>query len=361
MSTGNKKVSQLIELDASDLQLDDLFLIQDVSVKESKKMEVGTMVLYLQNSGSLSTNALHAINSDSASYILGSNVDGLVNSAFNASTSSWANKTISSSYADTASVALTTITCVTNATTADSSSYLIYSVNNGSASYAVNAGVTDAAQTAYYLYYNGQPNGTASWAVNAVNTSNNLISDTASYLLYIPGYSNGTSSYATSSEYAVTASYAVTTSYSNTTSYAITASYITNTSIKAFAQITWSTGVASPHITMQNNISSFTYLDKFTNAGDPSHYVSPSTWSQFGVIFSAPLDNTNYMVMGDGYQPYILPERAGIIVHPIHSNRTTGGFTMSINTANSSDFYTTTSGVYPNDEYGYINFQVLGV
>ncbi len=339
----NERVSQLNELLAAELQTNDLFLITDMSLKESKKMELSQLILFLQNSASF--NAVHAIYSDSASYVPGSGVDGIVRSASYAvwaDTASYAlnaGHVISASYADKSHLS-------------DSASWAPATSIPTTASYALRSGYADIAGVAYFLFYNGQPNGTASWAISSSHalTSDNVNrADTASYLLY-QGFDNGTSSYALNS---TSASAAITASYS--LNFPTPVNYV-----KAFAQVTWSNGVALPQVTTQYNIASFTYLNKFTNAGQPSAYVAPSTWSQFAVVFSIPLANATYVVMGDGYQPYALQERAGIIVHPIHSNRTIYGFTMSINSPSTSDFYTAVNAAYPNDEHGYISFQVLG-
>ena len=337
----NERVSQLIELSANELQTNDLFLITDMSLKESKKLELSSLITFLQYSASW--NAVHAIYSDSASYVPALGVDGTVRSASNAiwainsGHSIIADSCVSASWADRSGHA-------------DSASWAPPPVIGVTSSYALRAGLSDYAGTAYFLYYNGQPNGTASWAISssfALNTGHVNQADTSSYLLY-QGFPNGTASYALN---------AMSASFANTAAYAL----YSVSMVKAFAQITWSAGVALPQITVQSNIGSFTYLNKFTNAGQPSAYVAPSTWSQFSVVFATPLSNANYMVMGDGYQPYALQERAGIVVHPIWANKTIYGFTMSINSPNTSDFYVAVGGAYPNDEHGFINFVVLGL
>ena len=339
----NERVSQLNELLAAELQTIDLFLITDMSLKESKKLELGQLILFLQNSASF--NAVYAQHCISASYVPAIGVDGTVRSASNAV------------WTDNSGHALTADTCISASWAdrsghANSASWAPPPTIGATASYALRTGYSDYAGTAYFLYYNGQPNGTASWAISssyALTTGRVNQADTASYLLY-QGFPNGTASYALNS---------------NSSSNAVTSSYAlnfpsVNQSVKAFAQVTWSAGVALPLVTTQFNIASFTYLNKFTNAGQPSAYVAPSTWSQFSVVFSTPLANATYVVMGDGYQPYALQERAGIIVHPIHSNRTIYGFTMSINSPSTSDFYTAVNAAYPNDEHGFISFMVLG-
>jgi hypothetical protein len=340
----NERVSQLNELLAAELQTIDLFLITDMSLKESKKMELSSLILFLQNSASF--NAVYAQHSISASYVPAIGVDGTVTSASNAV------------WAINAAHAITADNCISASWSdrsghADSASWAPPPVIGVTASYALRSGYADGAVVAYFLFYNGQPNGTASWAISssyALTTGRVTQADTASFLLY-QGFPNGTASYALnsiSSSVTVTASYAL--NFPSPTNY-----------VKAFAQITWSNGVALPRITMQYNISSVVYLDKFTTTSQPSSYVAPATWSQFAVIFATPLSHTNYMVIGDGYQPYALQERAGVICHPIHSNRTINGFTMSIVTPDTSDFYTAMPGTYHTDEWGFVNFQVLGI
>ena len=53
MSSGNKRVSQLIELTSAEVANDDLFLIIDSSAYESKKIKVNNLSAYLNASGSI--------------------------------------------------------------------------------------------------------------------------------------------------------------------------------------------------------------------------------------------------------------------------------------------------------------------
>lgn len=338
----NERVSQLNELLAAELQTIDLFLITDMSLKESKKMELSSLILFLQNSASF--NAVHAQYCESASYVPAAGVDGTVRSASYAIWSNsgshalYADNVISASYADKAHLS-------------DSASWAPAASIPTTASYALRSGYADGAGVAYFLFYNGQPNGTASWAISssyALTTGHVNQADTSSYLLY-QGFPNGTASYALnsiSSSTTVTASYAL--NFPSPTNY-----------LKAFAQVTWSVGVALPQVTLQYNVGSFTYLNKTTAPGDAGTYIAPSTWSNFGVVFTTPLSNINYLVMGDGYQPPQLPERAGVVVYPNASlsGRTVNGFTMSIVTQGPNDWYVASGTA----EVSYINFQVLGV
>jgi hypothetical protein len=101
-------------------------------------------------------------------------------------------------------------------------------------------------------------------------------------------------------------------------------------------------------------------LNFFTSAGDGGYYILPTTWSQYGVTFTSPTSNADYIVMGSGMAPYRYPEVAQVLCHPIHGRRTTTGFTMSVVTQGVNDWFTITSGSYPLDEYPFINFQVIG-
>lgn len=227
----NERVSQLTELFASEITSDDIFLVTDVSQRESKKMEVGQLLLFIENSGSFL--AYHSVNSDSASYIKASGIDGIVAFATNASqsiSSSFTNTSKSSSYAANATSSSYSSFCVTSTTTSDTASFLKYTgVFNGSASYALKTSTADSATQAISLFYNGTPNGTASFAVSASNAI------TASYA--ITASSALSSSTSTSSSFSALGYYS---SYSGTSSVASvaiqataadTASYIASQAI----------------------------------------------------------------------------------------------------------------------------------
>ncbi len=189
----NERVSQLVELSATEVSSQDLLLVTDMSQKESKKLKVGQLLSYVEISGSFDID--HSTNADTASYILGSNVSGPVSSSLSSSvsiSSSYSNISNTSSYAKTASV---TLSCT--AINADTASYLRYTgVENGSASYSLRSQLTDFASSSFFLAYSGQPNGTASWAVKAINS---VSTDTASYadtlLVGSPGAPESTSGY----------------------------------------------------------------------------------------------------------------------------------------------------------------------
>lgn len=214
----NERVSQLIELFATDIQSEDLLLITDMSQRESKKLEIGQLLFFIENSGSF--DAFNSAHADTASYILSTNIDGNISFALNASnsiSSSISSKAISSSYTQTASYALVgqTMTAV-SASIANTASFLQYSgFNNGTSSYSFNSNIAANASTAFNLFYNGIPNGTASWAVTA---SKALNSTSASY--------TSTSNTSTSASYASASSVSTTSSFAVTSNIAQTASYV---------------------------------------------------------------------------------------------------------------------------------------
>lgn len=205
MSSGNKRTTQLVELTALEMAADDLLYVVDISAVESKKMTVDQLSAYLSISGSLSVP--HAILADTASYVLGSNVDGLVDSssyaffASNATSASHADSASATFWALTSSIALTVVGGIG---IAQSASWASSSV---SASHADRADYADNAGNAAYLFYSGVPNGTASFALTASTTNHVTLADTASY------WNNTTStvasaSWADMSNYAHRATYA---------------------------------------------------------------------------------------------------------------------------------------------------------
>src|SRR5579862_6084834 len=178
--TGNKRVSQLVELTSEEVQPNDLLLIIDATARESKRISLSELEIYLQGTGSLVLNAV------SASYVPGSGVDGQVASAFNAVSSSTslaallAGFATSASYATTASFALNGGNASSGSTSA---SYLIYTGSpNGTASYAIVALQAQVASAANFLNYFGGNNGTASYAVETGFTGRAINADTASYI-----------------------------------------------------------------------------------------------------------------------------------------------------------------------------------
>jgi hypothetical protein len=340
----NERVSQLIELFAADLHSEDVFLLTDMSQRESKKLEMGQLLLFIESSGSFS--AYNSAFADTASFVAAGNIYGNVavaNVASQSISSSWAARAVTSSYSDLAATSSYSSFCNITSTSTDTASFLKYlGTHNGTASYAINAAAADSSTTAFNLFYNGQPNGTASWAINSITTSGTASFASRSFV-------STTSSFASSSFAATSASFA---SSSTSSSFAVTSSYLigayTNP-VKAWAQVTWSAGRATNALFKSFNISSMTFLNFFTNT---------DTWAQFGLVFTTPLTSTNYILIGTGDQPYANREPATVILHPVYANRTTTSCTMSVGTDNSA-FYTSTGGTYPNTEYGFIQFQII--
>jgi len=191
----NERVSQLQDLFASDVQVNDVFLVTDMSQRESKKLEVGTLLTFIESSGSFF--ASRATISDTASYIKATNINGIVAEASLSTQSlsaSHAVQSISSSYSLNADTASYSSWCVINTTDANTASYLKYSgTPNGTSSYSLLSNNSNTAVTALNLFYSGTPNGTSSYSISSSYTQ--------------------TSSYASASARTTTASFAISASY----------------------------------------------------------------------------------------------------------------------------------------------------
>lgn len=335
----NEKVSQMTTLTAAEIAPADIFLVGDVSAQESKKMRADQLLLYFEDSGSF--NALTAIQSSTASYILGSKVDGSVVS------SSFSSNTVSSSHALISNLAIT-------------SSYTLASLS------------PSASVSASFIIGNGVASGTASYAVRSGTSTNAELAANMSF----PNTS--TASYSISSSTAITASYSETSSFSSrsttasfalaidTASFANVAGYATgfNSPIKAWAMVTWS--VATPYyyspvgtncVYLGNNIAAFSYDSYFVQTN--------TTWFNYDIYFLNPLSSTNYIVIGQAYAAYWHPQPGEVIFHPVYSNRTTSSCRISLALDNTvtvpiSDWFLPISGSYPNTQWPYLAFQVIG-
>jgi hypothetical protein len=202
----NEKVSQMTVLTAAEVASDDIFLVGDVSANESKKITSDQLLTFIESSGSFI--AVSAGIANTASYILGSNVDGAVDSASFASFVLSSSHALRANFASTASFFSASVGSVF--TTA---SFLLYTApsSNGTASYALTSGTSLTSTTAANLSYTGAPNGTASYAMSSSFTV------TASYAR--------TASYSVTSSFATTASFVTTSSFSHSSSVSISASY----------------------------------------------------------------------------------------------------------------------------------------
>ena len=226
--TGNKRVSQLVELTAIEVQPNDLLMVVDSIGKESKRMQFSEFQMWLESiAGSV-------ILAETASYVSGNNVYGTVNNSINAISSSYSNNSgqsltsVSSSYALTASYALNGSGSSGN--TSDSSSYLIYTgIPNGTASYAIKSLNSDVSTNALFLVYTGGNNGTSSYAITTQNVQHATNADTASYISGGPSVTASYEIYAGDAGNSSTANVANSSNYLNfspnngTSSYAIVA------------------------------------------------------------------------------------------------------------------------------------------
>lgn len=317
----NERVSQLIELFATDLQSNDIFLISDMSQLESKKIEMGQLLLFIESSGSFF--AYDSVHADTASFVLSQNIGGtisLVSSSLTSISSSWSNNAGSSSYTLTSSYSYFATEFLISMSHSDTTSFIQYSgIPNGTSSYSLKSGISDNSTTAYNLFYNGQPNGTSS------------VSISSSYASSSPATTLKTAS-----------AYSITSSWSNNTQ---TASYLVGNynPIKAWSYVTWSSiGITFPIINTNYNIGNMTWLSSATIGGG-------ADLNKFVMVFTQPLLNTNYTLIGNGFQPLASTDLTANI-DPVTGNKTTSSFTMSVYTATGYSVNT-----------AFINFFVLGL
>ena len=363
-NSGNERVSQLVELFASDLQFDDVILATDTSQKESKKVEIGQLLLYFENSGSYS--AYSALTALTASYVAASNVNGTVAVALNSTrsiSSSWSPYAISASNAVSASFTTYAQTSYISTSIANTASYLEYP-NNSTASYAINSLLSSYTNTASYLQYiNGFINGSSSYALTcstAIISNNSLKANTSlSSSWATSSITSLSSSYSSYSVYSLSSSYSSCSVYSTSSSFAsqsLTASYLIGFvgPTKAWAQIIWnSLEVNAPTIYNNYNIASFIYSNRFSSPDTTTYY------DQFLVSFQTPLANSNYILVGTAYAGYSYIAPAYPILDPFHANRTTLGFTMSVATPSDVNWYGAVSGFY-GQRIPQMSFQILG-
>lgn len=171
----HKRVSQLVELTSTEVQGSDLFYAIDISAREGKKLSAASLANYLAISGSLFAPTAGTANTASyAQKVLGGNVDGIVNSATTAVSSSHA---LRSNVATTASFAITASHALN--VTAGSSVSSSWASSSYSSSVAT---IAQSALTAGFLLYTGLGNGTASYAIVAQNSITSDIAKTASYI-----------------------------------------------------------------------------------------------------------------------------------------------------------------------------------
>ncbi len=229
----NKRLSELNELAAVDIQSDDLFLTTDISSLESKKLRGLSIKDYVLGFGHITASITNAFLANTASYIDPNSVGLIKSSSFSitssfSSTGNWAKNSDTASYITANHISGS----VPSSSYSNTASYVLYQYGNGRIENAQTASYVNQSATASYLYLiPGTSNGTASFAVSASYFSGTPVSSaTASYLRY-QGFPNGTASYALDVNPAITASYLLLNSgqINGTASYAMaskTSSYL---------------------------------------------------------------------------------------------------------------------------------------
>ena len=215
---GNQRVSDLTQITATELALNDLLLVSDVNAFQSKKLTFDDLINFLfpddTFSGSLHGTASWAYNALTASYVLAPTSSFAHSSSVtqNALTASYAlvsqiaSGSLTASYALTASLALfSSVQFVYTSSFSNytlTASYLQYTpggADNGTASFALTAsffsGPTNLT-TSYALFAEEVATAdTASTAVSSSNSNTASVALTASFLAF-NGIPNGTASYA---------------------------------------------------------------------------------------------------------------------------------------------------------------------
>lgn len=263
----NKRVSELTQITAAELTSADLFLLSDVSARQSKKLTLADLNAFILTGGNLTASiygtaswannaqtssvavtAISASYSQTASFALNGGTNGAAISA------SWASQSLSASYAQTASFVFTS-----NAQTASFATSSLF------------------ASSASFLIFTGGNNGTA---FNAINAQTATTATTASF-----------------ASTARTSSFANTASYANTTSFAVAATNADTASIAQFA-FTASLGIvttvqASASWASQSLSASFADVAGEALTAITASYVLPNlSLQQYGVFLA--ITQSNY-------------------------------------------------------------------
>ncbi len=282
MMSNNERVSQLIELYATDLSSNDVFLVTDMSQLESKKLEMGQLLYYIENSGSfyvkISDTASYVSSSNvdgiipvanvasqsiSSSYISSSNVDGIIpvaNVSSQSVSSSFSNFSISSSYSVNADTSSYSSWCIQNTVDSDTSSYLLYQgFANGTSSYSMVSSFSDNSISASYSPFSD----------SATSASYSSGSDIATYSdnLNYYGLPNGTSSFSISSSNST---------YSNTSSYVDLTNFVTKTYGVSNPMGTISVG-NNQYVWSLNKYSNITSLFNINTDTNNASYITTNT------------------------------------------------------------------------------------
>ncbi len=334
MTSENKRVSQLVELTAGEVEFDDMLLIIDATARESKRISALSLSEWLN--GSASIYAYNAITADTASYIIGTNIDGLVNSSSNAVSSSnslfslvssQSFNSISSSYSQTASFALNGVNNTNNSSSWASSSI--------SASYSKNAFSSNYSVTTSYLIFSPN-NGTSSYSINSQYTNHTVTADTASYFNDFTGITVASSSYSVNSDTAsfiesnsvASSSYLIFSPNNGTSSYAMSAQSIAG--IKNYGIF-----LSNTQSFIQSQLDDVDILwSSEEEANTPIEAVGtlvvPFTASQItnGTIFLATIDrNTGFQTVLDSVPVYYT------------NNNSNGSLNIPFSLMGQSDYY----------------------
>lgn len=222
-----KRVSELVQISAPELSVDDLLFLADVTAYESKKLRLGDLNSFFQASGnsgsfygtaSWAQNAVYALNSPQQS------------TASYSYTSSWASNILTSSYSRR----------TLSASIADSSSYNISSSYSATASFLNGLTLVDYSKTASFLQYSSlRSNGTASAAMTASRTIG-----TSSYALTASN-TIGTASFSNTASHAIFALYAVNAGSGGSGLYALSASFASSSALSTLS----TSSLSASHLT----------------------------------------------------------------------------------------------------------------
>jgi hypothetical protein len=126
--------------------------------------------------------------------------------------------------------------------------------------------------------------------------------------------------------------------------------------------VTWSYSPAGSYTTpllyMNYNVDSIVFN------GTTWTYSTEYTYINYAITFSTPLPSTNYIAIGQAYSPYLRPQSADVIFHPVFSDRTTSSCVLSlvIDLADGTvaNWFAPVSASRPTGENTYMNFQIVG-
>jgi hypothetical protein len=312
MSTeGNKRISQLVELTAGQIDLSDWMVVVDINSKESKKVKLSEFTNWFNSSASFFS--VHAASSDTSSWSYNI-VGGLVPSS---SVASFSNQSVNSLYSQTSSFLMGGISSSVSSSWASSSTLAVNSITtsflyydgvsfNGSSSYAMTAQNVLAESGSW-----SSASFSSSYAINSdtssitISSSHAINSNTSSFLYYDGFTFNGTSSYAISTsiitnnvEHAINADTASYVELANTASLSYQ-SNIANTSSVAY-YLRYSGG---PNGTASYAIKAGTTVGRMNNYGmysSISQSISDSTLDVVQVVDSSGNQSLTFIdVWGD--------------------------------------------------------------